>query len=124
MAKDPKKYQYITIGLLRDSWALEQFLADAEKHHMADQLGKLAALRLTEYYELVGKGAVLVGSLPAGEQTRASKRESTRPGQGREQARSTQDEQSSGEAIAQASEDADENADRALSFFLDEEQET
>jgi hypothetical protein len=121
MPKDPKKYHYITIGLLRDSWALEQFLADAELHHMTDQLGKLAALRLTEYYELVEKGAVLVGSMPASAQTRAKPRETTRPELGREQGRSTQDQPSTGEAIAPV-EHAGENADRALDFFLDEEE--
>ncbi|HEU5380433.1 MAG TPA: hypothetical protein VFV38_33835 [Ktedonobacteraceae bacterium] len=122
MPKDPKKYHYITIGLLRDSWALEQLLADAEIHHMLDQLGKLAALRLTEYYELVDKGAVLVGSVPANAQPRTSQRGTTGSGQGREQARSTREDQSSDEAIAPVTEHADVNADNALSFFLDEEE--
>jgi hypothetical protein len=115
MPKDPKRYHYITIGLLRDSWALEQFLADAELHHMTDQLGKLAALRLTEYYELVDKGAVLVGSLPASAQPRTHPRETPRTKQGR-----PTEEQTSGEAIAPVSEQASENADRALDFFLGE----
>ena len=118
MPKDPKRYHYITIGLLRDSWALEQFLADAELHHMTDQLGKLAALRLTEYYELVDKGAVLVGSFPASAQPRAHPREAPRT----KQDRSTHEEQRSGEAIAPVSERAGENADRALDFFLGEEE--
>ena len=53
MPKDTGKYQYFTVGLERDSWALERFKADAKKHHMSDQPGKLIALRLTEYYELI-----------------------------------------------------------------------
>ena len=51
MARNPKQYQYVTVGLKRDSWALEQLNADAQQHHMSKQLGKLIALRLTEYYE-------------------------------------------------------------------------
>lgn len=39
------------MGLKRGSWALEQLQADAQQHHMGKQLGKLIALRLTEYYE-------------------------------------------------------------------------
>jgi hypothetical protein len=56
MPKDNEKYQYFTVGLERTSWALEQFKADAKKHHMSDQPGKLIALRLTEYYEWLERG--------------------------------------------------------------------
>src|SRR5690349_18042966 len=58
MPKDPDKYQYFTVGLLKGSFALEALKADALKHHMADQPGKLMALRLTEYYELLEKGVL------------------------------------------------------------------
>jgi hypothetical protein len=49
-----EKYFYINrVGLTKGSWALRKFEEDAERHHMLDQPGKLAALRLTEYYELL-----------------------------------------------------------------------
>jgi hypothetical protein len=121
--KDTTKYQYVTLGLLRGSQAQARFLADAEQHHMADQLGKIAALRLTEYYELKERleerCTLIVGSLSVGEPTRVNKREPTRLAQTREP---PQDEQQpSDSAIASISENAGENADQALSFFLDEE---
>jgi hypothetical protein len=54
MAQNPEKYYYINrVGLIRGSWAHKKFEADAAKHHMEDQPGKLVALRLTEYYELL-----------------------------------------------------------------------
>jgi hypothetical protein len=56
MPQNTEKYFYINrVGLLRGSWALEKFEKDAERHHMEDQPGKLAALRLTEYYELLDR---------------------------------------------------------------------
>lgn len=60
MARDKEKYQYLLIGLLKDSDALRWLLEDARQHHMEDQLAKLAAIRLTEYYEqLAGRGGVI-----------------------------------------------------------------
>ena len=54
MPQNPEKYFYVNrVGLVRGSWALKKFLEDAERHHMEDQPAKLAALRLTEYYELI-----------------------------------------------------------------------
>src|SRR2546423_9110826 len=58
MPKDTERYQYFTVGLERDCWALERLKADAKKHHMSDQPGKLIALRLTEYYELLERGTL------------------------------------------------------------------
>lgn len=65
MAKNSEKYQVICtrVGLLRDSWALDRFIEDAVKHHMDDQPGKLVALRLTEYYELLERLNVFPGGL-------------------------------------------------------------
>ena len=65
MAKNSEKYQVICtrVGLLRDSWALDRFIDDAVKHHMDDQPGKLVALRLTEYYELLERLNVFPGGL-------------------------------------------------------------
>ncbi len=65
MAKNNEKYQTICtrVGLLRDSWALDRFIKDAVDHHMDDQPGKLVALRLTEYYELLDRLNVFPGGL-------------------------------------------------------------
>ena len=65
MAKNSEKYQVICtrVGLLRDSWALDRFIKDAVDHHMDDQPGKLVALRLTEYYELLERLNVFPGGL-------------------------------------------------------------
>ncbi len=51
MARDKDKYQYLQIGLLKGSDGLNWLLEDAKQHHMEDQLAKLAAIRLTEFYE-------------------------------------------------------------------------
>ena len=65
MVKNSEKYQVICtrVGLLRDSWALDRFIEDAVTHHMDDQPGKLVALRLTEYYELLDRLNILPGGL-------------------------------------------------------------
>lgn len=64
MATKNEKYHYINrVGLGRDSWALERFIADCVRHHMDDQPGKLAAVRLTEYYELLDRLNILPGGL-------------------------------------------------------------
>lgn len=52
------RYLYFTVGLLKDSFALEELRQDAIKHHMIEQPGQLIALRLTEYYEMMTKGVV------------------------------------------------------------------
>ncbi len=52
------KYQYFTVGLLSDSFALEALWRDALKHHMTEHLGQLIALRLTEYYEFMTQRVV------------------------------------------------------------------
>lgn len=54
----PDKYVYFTVGILKDSPALETLKQDALKHHMIDHPGQLIALRLTEYYEMMTKGVV------------------------------------------------------------------
>lgn len=65
MATNKEKYQTICnrVVLTRGSWALERFVEDAVNHHMDDQAGKLVALRLTEYYELLDRLNVLPGGL-------------------------------------------------------------
>lgn len=52
------KFLHFTVGLLKDSEALESLRQDAVKHHMIDNPGQLIALRLTEYYEMMNKGIV------------------------------------------------------------------
>ncbi|GLV53637.1 hypothetical protein KDH_04890 [Dictyobacter sp. S3.2.2.5] len=60
------KFLHFTVGLLKDSEALESLRQDAVKHHMIDNPGQLIALRLTEYYEMMNKGIVQpVVSVPA-----------------------------------------------------------
>lgn len=61
MPKDGTKYRYLTVGLAWDSEVLERLEADASKHQMGDQLAKMIALRITEYYELVKRGVVVPG---------------------------------------------------------------
>jgi hypothetical protein len=53
-----EKYVYFTVGILKDSAALEALKQDALKHHMIDQPGQLIALRITEYYEMMNKGVI------------------------------------------------------------------
>jgi hypothetical protein len=65
MAKDPDKYLYITIGLLRGSDAEQRFLADARRNHMVEHPGKLAGIRLTEFYELLETGLLSPALLAA-----------------------------------------------------------
>lgn len=61
MAQDRDQYVYFTIKLLKGSFALNALWQDALNYHMIDQPDKLIALRLTEYYELVAKGAARSG---------------------------------------------------------------
>ena len=65
MATNKEKYQTLCnrVVFARGSWALDRFIEDAVKHHMDDQTGKLVALRLTEYYELLDRLNILPGGL-------------------------------------------------------------
>ncbi len=56
MSQDREKYQYFTVGLLKNSATLDVLWQDALKYHMIDQPGKLIALRLTEHYEMIAQG--------------------------------------------------------------------
>ena len=65
MAKDQDQYVQFTIKLLKGSFALSALWQDAVNYHMIDQPDKLIAVRLTEYYELVARGASRSGlSMP------------------------------------------------------------
>ena len=61
MSQDPEKYLHFNVGLLKNSFALDALRQDALKYHMVDQPGQLIALRLTEYYELMARGALTPG---------------------------------------------------------------
>jgi len=58
MSQDVERYLYFTVALLKDSVALDALWQDALKYHMIDQPGKLIAIRLTEYYEIMAGGAL------------------------------------------------------------------
>ena len=62
MSQKSERYMYFTVGLLKDSFALEELWKDAVKYHMVDQPGKLVAMRLTEYYEMKSQA----GKMPSG----------------------------------------------------------
>ena len=63
MAQNPEKYFYINrVGLVHGSWGHKKFEEDARLHHMEEQPGKLVALRLTEYYELIERLEKLGGA--------------------------------------------------------------
>jgi hypothetical protein len=58
MSQDVERYLYFTVALLKDSFALDALWQDALKYHMIDQPGKLIAIRLTEYYEIMASGVL------------------------------------------------------------------
>src|SRR5207248_8526837 len=62
MSQDLEKYLNLNVGLLKNSFALDALWQDALKYHMIDQPGKLIALRLTEYYELMARGMLPQGT--------------------------------------------------------------
>src|SRR6266705_175071 len=62
MSQDLEKYLYFDVGLLKNSFALDALWQDALKYHMIDQPGKLIALRLTEYYEMMARGIIHPGA--------------------------------------------------------------
>jgi len=109
MPKDTEKYQYFTVGLERGSWALERIKADAKKHHMSDQPGKLIALRLTEYYELLERGALhAFASVPLASANGSNGNGHKAPPEKRQPAE---------EEVIDVSEDAEQNADEAADYW-------
>ena|SRR2546421_457336 len=62
MSQDLKKYLYFNVGLLKNSFAMDALWQDALKYHMIDQPGKLIALRLTEYYEMMARDILHPGA--------------------------------------------------------------
>jgi hypothetical protein len=139
MAKNPKKYRYLEVGLAWDSWTLSQLTEDARLHQMEEQPAKLAALRLTEYYRLVSLGVIVPGVTalqpkPTEPEVRASSNGTQRPAAMRNGKSTSVEEQDQASRRSDAPEavrenilleessDVGLNADAALSFFLDEEE--
>ena len=56
MARDKKKYVYLTIGVLRGSDTHQALLRDAEENNCEKQLPTLASIRLGDYYRLKQQG--------------------------------------------------------------------
>ena len=128
MSQDLEKYLYFTVGLLKNSFALDALSQDALKYHMIDQPGKLIALRLTEYYEMMARETLHPGaSIPLAATSTAIgngdgregmtsansteiNRASSMAGQMRE------DQQDDGNIVA-ASPDVEENADEAAEYW-------
>jgi hypothetical protein len=122
MPKDPEKYQYFTVGLLKESFALEALKADAVKHHMIDQPAKLIALRLTEYYDLLARVVPTFagGSPPASRSPDLTIISRTRLSgeRGEPPAGAAEDDTATTEGdIITASTDAEQNADEAADYW-------
>jgi hypothetical protein len=120
MSQDLEKYVYFNVGLLRNSFALDALSQDALKYHLIDQPGKLIALRLTEYYEMMARGNLHPGaSFPLAATSTPSDN-----GDGREEITSASsttgqmgDDHPNGGSIVAASPDAEENADEAAEYW-------
>ncbi|GHO88228.1 hypothetical protein [Dictyobacter formicarum] len=138
MGKNTKKYKYLEIGLEWESWVLAQIEQDAADHQMSDQLAKLAALRLTEYYRLVQRGIIVsglamsAGSAPAYAPQRMEQQpapepvseRAPRPSRERRSPRvkdAEPPEELSEIEIIEESESAGDNADLAIDFFLQDD---
>ena len=128
MSQDREKYLYFTVGLLKNSFALDALSQDALKYHLIDQPEKLIALRLTEYYEMIARGNLHPGaSLPL-----AAMSKPIDNGDGREgmtlassidingvspTTDQMRDDHPDDGSIIAASPDAEENADEALEYW-------
>ncbi|GCE32211.1 hypothetical protein KDA_76950 [Dictyobacter alpinus] len=138
MPKNTKKYKYLEIGLEWESWVLGQIEQDAADHQMSDQLAKLAALRLTEYYRLVQRGIIVSGlAMSTGSYAPAPQRidqqqqqmlepvseRAPRPTRERRAPKAKEPDpiEPSEIEFIEESENADDNADLAIDFFLQDE---
>jgi hypothetical protein len=125
MPKDPEKYQYFTVGLLKESFALEALKADAVKHHMIDQPAKLIALRLTEYYDLLARAVPTFPGGPSSPFKNSAQwtNSKTRPSAGRDGQATDPPEDDlvlfdvPENDIVSASADAQQNADEAADYW-------
>ena len=128
MPQDLEEYLYFTVGLLKNSFALDALRQDALKYHMIDQPAKLIALRLTEYYELMARGISHqgVGMSSAATPTTSSngsEREGVRaanaPGINGLNSTTSQvgDTHPDDESVVAASPDAEQNAEEAAAYW-------
>ncbi|SRR5260370_41915750 len=127
MSQDREKYLYFTVGLLKNSSTIDALWQDALKYHMIDQPGKLIALRLTEYYELVAQGGLhqgtsaLMSATPRATSSgfaRGDNEGTTTANSSSPYSASPQsDYASDDESIVAASPDAEQNADEAAEYW-------
>ncbi|GHO95228.1 hypothetical protein KSF_052760 [Reticulibacter mediterranei] len=119
MSQHSEKYLHFNVGLLKESFALQALWQDALKYHMIDQPGKLIALRLTEYYELVARGMLPQGtSAPFSAAPTISThgvREDTHPRPAINN--NGNHRQSEDEQLLSASQEADHNAEEAADYW-------
>jgi hypothetical protein len=62
MGRDKAKNKYFEVGFEKDSWVLDRIADDARFSHMTGTPSKLLAMRLIEYYTLVEKGLIIPGA--------------------------------------------------------------
>lgn len=127
MSQDREKYLYFTVGLLKNSSTIDALWQDALKYHMIDQPGKLIALRLTEYYELVAQGSLhpgasaLLATTPRANSNGFARGDNeamtTASSTGLNGASLTSDHAPDDESIVAASPDAEQNADEAAEYW-------
>lgn len=128
MSQDSEKYLYFTVGLLKNSFALDALSQDALKYHMIDQPDKLIALRLTEYYEMMDRGiSHPSASLPltatpttignADGREKMNPASSTRSNGASPMAGQVGDYQPDDGGIVATSSDVEENADEAAEYW-------
>jgi hypothetical protein len=118
MSQHSEKYLYFNVGLLKDSLALQALWQDALKYHMIDQPGKLIALRLTEYYDLMARGMLPQGTsapFSSSSATSNGSREDTRPRPAVNHSGNSR--RSDEEPILPASSEADHNAEEAADYW-------
>ena len=126
MSQNREKYLYFTVGLLKNSSTIDALWQDALKYHMIDQPGKLIALRLTEYYEMVAQGGLRPGASALAATPRATNNGfargdneamTTASSTGFNGASQLSDSASDDESIVAASPDAEQNADEAAEYW-------
>jgi len=136
MPKDTKKNRYFQIGIGWESWTLEHLEADAKLHQMDDQPAKLIVLRLTEYYKLmenyklVEQGVIVSGvsammaqvqqTGAAGHNGNGSTPAPKQKNTGAPSSPSALQQKKATNSVA-ASESAADNADAAMDFFLNDD---
>jgi hypothetical protein len=143
MGKNRDKYRYVEIGLEWDSWVLGKFEEDAKRTHMTGSPAKLAAMRLIEYYQLVEKGIIVPGMpgmaplvgqtqgaqgmMPMGPAVPGAFEDADLPPAGSQPSFHEPSESAvptiSAEPLSIEEDEAGDNADAALDYFLDDDDE-